>query len=240
MIKFRDSPDFSDEDTSCSEEARLRAGVRTARWFEFSWKNGAMNLVPYRHWLLKDALPADVARAVTLLPISPTAIEDTQGRRDSHNSSRTFFTRENCQKLAVCDVIALAFQSPKLVAQLTRSTGVNFVGSYLRIEYCQDGDGFWLEPHTDIGAKLLTLTVYLSDTPGCEHWGTDVYDSNRKHVYRVPAAYNNAYAFVPSSDTWHGVERRSFLGVRRSIIVNYVKPEWRSRHELAFPDIPIE
>jgi hypothetical protein len=24
--------------------------------------------------------------------------------------------------------------------------------------------------------------------------------------------------------------------VRRSLIVNYVKPEWRSRHELAYPD----
>jgi len=24
--------------------------------------------------------------------------------------------------------------------------------------------------------------------------------------------------------------------VRRSLIVNYVKPEWRSRHELAFPE----
>jgi len=24
--------------------------------------------------------------------------------------------------------------------------------------------------------------------------------------------------------------------VRRSLIVNYVKPEWRARHELAYPE----
>ena len=34
--------------------------------------------------------------------------------------------------------------------------------SHLRIEYCLDTDGFWLEPHTDIGAKLFTMLVYLS------------------------------------------------------------------------------
>ena len=42
--------------------------------------------------------------------------------------------------------------------------------------------------------------------------------------------------FVPAADTWHGFTRRRIAGVRRSLIVNYVKPEWRSRHELAFPD----
>ena len=33
-----------------------------------------------------------------------------------------------------------------------------------------------------------------------------------------------------------GFTPRAIRGVRRSLIVNYVKPEWRARHELAFPD----
>ena len=41
---------------------------------------------------------------------------------------------------------------------------------------------------------------------------------------------------MPASDTWHGFHKRPIAGVRRSLIVNYVKPEWRSRHELAYPD----
>lgn len=28
-------------------------------------------------------------------------------------------------------------------------------------------------------------------------------------------------------------------GVRKSLIVNYVKPEWRARHELAYPGAPV-
>lgn len=41
------------------------------------------------------------------------------------------------------------------------------------------------------------------------------------------------------TDTWHGFGKRPIGGIRRSIIVNYVKDEWRSRHELAYPDRPV-
>ena len=48
----------------------------------------------------------------------------------------------------------------------------------------------------------------------------------------TPYVRNRGLIVIPAADTWHG-----FL--RRSLIVNYVKPEWRSRHELAFPDQPV-
>ena len=47
---------------------------------------------------------------------------------------------------------------------------------------------------------------------------------------------NGGFVFVPGSDTWHAFHRRPIHGVRRSLIINYVRPEWRSRHELAYPD----
>ena len=40
----------------------------------------------------------------------------------------------------------------------------------------------------------------------------------------------------PGSDTWHGFERRRILGLRRSLMLNYVGAEWRARQELCFPD----
>jgi len=55
-------------------------------------------------------------------------------------------------------------------------------------------------------------------------------------VATAPYRRNAGLIFIPGSDTWHGFHRRPIVGVRRSLIVNYVKPEWRSRHELAFPD----
>lgn len=216
-----------------------RSGERTAKWFGAALKAARKNTVPYRHWLLSEALPPDIARAIVALPIAAPEIDDTQGRRDSHNSSRTFFSVENRRKFAVCEEVAAAFQNPATVYLLEKQLDADFSGGFLRIEYCQDTGGFWLEPHTDIGAKLITLTIFLSDAPGSEDWGTDIYNSQRHHFGRAPAAFNNAYAFIPAADTLHGVEKRNFSGIRRSIIVNYVKPEWRSRHELAYPNTPV-
>ena len=55
----------------------------------------------------------------------------------------------------------------------------------------------------------------------------------------APGGFGKGLMFVPGPDTWHGFARRRITGVRRSLIVNYVKPEWRSRHELAFSDQPV-
>jgi hypothetical protein len=219
--------------------ALQRPGDLTAEWFASAWRAAERRSDPYRHWLLNDALPVPVASGIADLPIAAPVIDDTLGRRDSHNSTRSFFSPANRAVYAVCDEVASAFQRPAIVSLLERSTGADFSGSYLRIEYCQDRDGFWLEPHTDIGAKLLTLSIFLSGAAGSEDWGTDIYDNSKKHVGRAPAAFNQGFAFVPAGDTWHGVEKRTFGDIRRSIIVNYVKPEWRSRQELSFPESPI-
>jgi hypothetical protein len=191
---------------------------------------------PYRHWLLGDVLPAEACAAVTALPFAPPAIDDTQGKRETHNSTRVFFAPGNRARFAVCDDVAEVFQSPATVRKLEAACGVMLKGSLLRIEYCQDTDGFWLEPHTDIGAKLFTMLIYLSTGPGAETLGTDIYDAAKNHVGAAPAPYNSGLIFVPGADTWHGFERRPIRGVRKSLIVNYVKDEWRSRHELAYPD----
>ena len=83
------------------------------------------------------------------------------------------------------------------------------------------------------------MLVYLSTAPGAAQWGTDIYDNAKHHAGRAPAAFDRGLIFVPGSDTWHGFEPRPIDGVRRSIIVNYVVPEWRMRHELAWPEQPV-
>jgi len=211
-----------------------------AERFIYSLDQASFIPKPYSHWLLEKALPDQTARAIASLPFAAPIIGDTLGRRETHNSTRNFFSVQNRQSYAVCDSVASAFQSPEIVRHLQAETGVELAGNFLRIEYCQDLDGFWLEPHTDIGVKCFTMLVYLSDLPGCEEWGTDVYDETFHHVGRAPGGFNKGLIFIPATNTWHGVEKRQYAGVRRSIIINYVKPEWRSRHELAFPDEPVQ
>jgi hypothetical protein len=192
---------------------------------------------PYRHWLPEKMLPDEVCSGIDALPVTPPKIDNTLGKRETHNSSRLFFGVEARKEHAVCDALASALQSESVVARLERLCEIHLREVFLRIEYCLDTDGFWLEPHTDIGAKLFNADLSVERAGqrglGYRHSRRES-QSNRDHAYRR----NGGLIFIPAAATWHGFHRRPIYGVRRSLIVNYVKPEWRNRHELAFPDRP--
>jgi len=211
----------------------------TAAHFLASLDAAREETAPYRHWLLDNMLPDRVVRQVAELPLAPPRIEDTQGRRETNNSTRWFFGTAQRRDYPVCAELAAALQSPAVVQRLERACAVKLTGSYLRIEYCLDTDGFWLEPHTDIGAKFFTMLIYLTDSAPGENWGTDIFASPAEHIGAAPFLRNHGLIFIPGNDTWHGFVKRKITGIRRSLIVNYVTPEWRSRHELAFPETPI-
>lgn len=194
---------------------------------------------PFRHWLLADILPPGVGEAVCALPIAAPAIAETRGKRDTNNATRSYADAANRARFPVCDDLARALQEGPAVAAIQRTCGIDLAGTNLRIEYCQDTDGFWLEPHTDIGVKKFTFLIYLSGGPNGAGLGTDLMDEKGAVLGSAPFAPNRGLIFIPGGDTWHGFKRRPILGVRRSLIVNYVGPEWRARHELAFPDRPI-
>lgn len=190
---------------------------------------------PYDFWLLKDALPPATVRAMAALPVAPPDAPTFDGRRESNNSTRFYFSPEAQRSHPVCKEVADAFRHPKVISALIDRTGSRIDKGHLRIEYCQDTDGFWLEPHVDISVKLFTMLIYLSDDPSLADAGTDVYDASPEHrlVTRADYAFNAGMIFIPGKDTWHGFAKRPIKGLRKSIIVNYVAPEWRAVHELA-------
>ena len=194
---------------------------------------------PYRHWRLNDVLPESLAAAILMLPIAPPFVGDCRGVRDVDNNKRTFFTPLLRSRFPACEVLASALQEPLVARQLAGTLGFRSDEAYLRLEYIQDTDGAWLEPHRDIPEKLFSMVLYLCTGPEASAWGTDIYDSERRWVGRSSAEFNSAVIFVPGPDTWHGFEPRPIVGVRRLLEINYVRPDWRDRDQLAFPDRPI-
>jgi hypothetical protein len=195
---------------------------------------------PFRHWRLRDLLPTWLSHAMAHLPVPTPATLATEGRRETNNATRRFLDAAMQAEFGECATLAGAFQSPNVVRRWEQLCGVSLAGASLRIEYCQDMGGFWLEPHTDIGAKRFTLLIYLVDPPEGECWGTDLLHPDGTLAERVTGEANSGVLFIPGSDTWHGFGPRPISGVRRTLIVNYVGPEWRARHELCFPDSVIE
>jgi len=172
-------------------------------------------------------------------PALPAAASCGTGEARDRQQHADLFSTENRADFPVCRDIAAALQGRAVADGLETLCRTDLAGSFLRIEYCRDTDEFWLEPHTDIGAKLFTMLIYLSTEGSVEDWGTDLMNPAGDVLATVPYRANSGVIFIPGSDTWHGFRKRPIDGIRRSLIVNYVKSEWRSRHELAFPDEPV-
>lgn len=193
---------------------------------------------PYRHWLLQDLLPAPMAEALDALPFPAPALNGVSGSREIHNNTRRYVDAEAIAKYAVCAAVAQAFQHPETVAAVETFSGARVDGCCLRIEYAQDTEGFWLQPHTDLGVKKFTLLYYLGPE-GQPDLGTDVYRDGETWSHRAPFEPGAAMAFVPSDNTWHGFEPRPIPVVRKTLIINYVTADWRAREQLAYPETPV-
>ena len=179
-----------------------------------------------------------MAKRLDALPFAAPALDGESGSREIHNNTRRYVDAEAIANHEVCASVAEAFQSDATVALIERLTGAQLDGTYLRLEYAQDVDGFWLRPHTDLGVKKFTLLYYLGPA-GVEDLGTDIYENADTWSHRAPFIPGQALVFVPSNNTWHGFEPRHIPGVRKSLILNYVTDEWRAREQLAFPDRPV-
>jgi hypothetical protein len=207
--------------------------------FSQAVRNARRREEPYRHWLLQDVLPIDICVGILTLPIAPPDVGRTDGTRGSYNDKRTFFTPTLLQKFPTCSVLAQALQRPDVARLMAETCEFDIKGSNLRIEYIQDVDGAWLEPHHDIPQKLFSMVIYLFTGPDAAEWGTDIYDNNLKWVGRSKAEFNSATIFIPGPNTWHGFEPRKIIGVRRLMEINYVRSDFYSRDQLCYPNTPL-
>src|SRR5208337_926392 len=161
---------------------------------------------PYRHWILKEALPESLCVRVLVLPICPPSIDECGGVRDLNNNNlkRAFFTPKLREDFPACAVFGDAFQRPEVARRFSETLGVDakeIEGSDLRIEYIQDTDGAWLEPHRDIREKLFSMVIYLCTGPEAKGWGTDIYDAEVRWVARSNAEFDSAVVFVAGEHT---------------------------------------
>jgi len=210
-----------------------------ARQYQDALSAGERGAEPYPHFKFKNVLPGVVIDALMDLPISPLDLHGVSGRREIHNDQRHYFDARNMATYPFMRAMAEAFQMPQMVSFLQQKTGASLEGTFVRLEYCQDVEGFWLEPHTDIGVKRFTNTLCLGGGANEAELGTDIYWDKERYFGRAPFGRGTSFLFVPSNNTWHGFEPRKIDGVRKTVIMNYVTKEWRERGQLSFPDEPV-
>ncbi|MGO9173988.1 MAG: 2OG-Fe(II) oxygenase [Rhodomicrobium sp.] len=191
---------------------------------------------PFDYWLLEGALPDEDVTAIAALPFAPPKDTIFNGKRETNNATRVYFNKENQDRFEVCRRVVAGFQDARVRRAIEEATGADLSDGHLRIEYCQDTEGFWLEPHTDIFVKKFTMLVYLSDDPRLKAAGTDVHEGPPEYKYLGSAPYgkNLGVIFIPGPNTWHAVGKRPLNGaIRKAIIINFVTSDWRDKYELA-------
>ncbi len=194
---------------------------------------------PYRHWGVARVFPDGISAILRALPFAPPRLDGISGKRELHNDQRHYFDAHNMARFEACAAVAEAFQSPSVATAIGELTGADLRDTFVRLEYAQDTEGFWLEPHTDLGVKRFTMLIYLAEGEGQTDLGTDIYAAPDQWAKRSAFIDNTALVFVPGDNTWHGLSPRPIPGIRRSLIMNYVTREWRAREQLAYPDTPV-
>ena len=190
---------------------------------------------PFTYWCFDNVLPPPLYEALVAWNPGRWAMAgDVGGRRETRNADRVFINEKARQQDHRLHWLAEHFNASPMREAFEDICHVVLNKAALRLELCLDTDGFWLEPHTDIGAKKITLLISLSEGKNAHEWGTDLMTPDGKPVVRASGHFNSGLLFVPSHKTWHGFLRRPIQGVRRTLIVNFVDETWRSVHELAF------
>jgi len=194
---------------------------------------------PYRHFYADRLLPLPLVDALANLPIESFNPLQYSGKRDNPSATRFYVNIETMRRFPILRDLAEALQTTEVVRAIADLCAAPLAGSRLRLEYAVDREGFWLEPHTDVGEKKFTCLISLGETDQSS-LGTDIYGADARPCKRAPFRRNGALMFVPGAETWHGFERRPIARPRRSIILNYVGPQWRASDQLAFPDQPVK
>lgn len=190
---------------------------------------------PYQHFLVSDLFDSQLVDDVLEIPFVPLELNYEKGSREEFNNVRRYINPEVIETFPAAERLAEIFLSPEIIGKIEEMGNVILKDSLLRIEYAIDTDKFWLKPHSDLGVKLVTILIYLSKDADAQGWGTDIFYDEERYHSTVPYESNSALMFIPADDTWHGFNPRTIAGVRKTLIINYVTPEWRNRHELVHP-----
>ena len=127
--------------------------------FTHAVRNAERGDWPYRHWRLKEVFPVDLCTGILTLPIAPPVLGRTDGTRNTYNTERCFITPTLRARFPTCQVLSDALQRPDVARLMAETCAIAAEGSYLRMEYIQDTDGAWLEPHRDIPEKLFSMVI---------------------------------------------------------------------------------
>lgn len=183
------------------------------------FRNKQCSSDPFNHYTFTDFFcDRELADIASIKLQSHSASLD--GARTT-NSNRFFVDKENMWSNSALNRIVDFFLRDDIILMFEQESGKTIRGNYLRVEFIEDKEKSWLEPHVDINEKIMSFLVYLNNTDESESIGTTLYNKDKEYIKTVPYINNQGFYFYPGDDTWHGLESVDIKERRRAVMVNY-------------------
>ena len=185
---------------------------------------------PWKHFILDDVFSKEDYQILKNFPRLDSGYENITGFRDAIDN-RVYlndkFVHDNPQfknilrTLNNTDIFEKIFD-----VKLSRCS--------LRPELIDDRYPFFHEVHCDHPDKVLTLLIYI-DKDDEQNLASDLYIDENTHHTKLKWKNNGGIGWTiePNDNKWHGFKPMKYDGVRRILIVNWVKDEvWNDKSQL--------
>ena len=185
---------------------------------------------PWKHFIIDDVFSKEDYQILKDFPRLDSGYENITGFRDAIDN-RVYlndkFVNDNPQfknilrTLNNTDVFEKIFD-----IKLSRCS--------LRPELIDDRYPFFHEVHCDHPDKVLTLLIYI-DKDDEQNLASDLYVDKNTHHTKLKWKNNGGIGWTiePNDNKWHGFKPMKYEGVRRILIVNWVKDEvWNDKSQL--------
>ena len=185
---------------------------------------------PWKHFIFDDIFSKEDYQTLKDFPRLDSGYENITGFRDAIDN-RVYlndkFVHDNPQfknilrTLNNTDIFEKIFD-----VKLSRCS--------LRPELIDDRYPFFHEVHCDHPDKVLTLLIYI-DKDDEQNLASDLYIDENTHHTKLKWKNNGGIGWTiePNDNKWHGFKPMKYDGVRRILIVNWVKDEvWNDKSQL--------
>ena len=185
---------------------------------------------PWKHFILDDVFSKEDYQILKNFPRLDSGYENITGFRDAIDNRvylNDIFVNDNPQfknilrTLNNTDIFEKIFD-----VKLSRCS--------LRPELIDDRYPFFHEVHCDHPDKVLTLLIYI-DKDDEQNLASDLYIDENTHHTKLKWKNNGGIGWTiePNDNKWHGFKPMKYDGVRRILIVNWVKDEvWNDKSQL--------
>jgi hypothetical protein len=159
------------------------------------------------------------------LPAADLYVPNYAGKHCGPGRSSFSLEKRNLERLpadqrAVWNDVRDRLLSPEFAEHVAGRLGVRKRPLFPFATLCRDTEGHFLDIHPDWDRKIITVQFYLPQDMTLRDTGTDIYDSNKKWVRRLPFEPNTAYAFARSDTSYHGLKPLGDV-VRNTLMLTY-------------------